>query len=494
MRVCVWIFVAACGASVPPSKVMPLATPGPAAQIAARKDALCKRSDLVALAPPLLSGTTSASDGGVVRSVAVRDVDNHDVEISHEALAPVKVGAPLDLEAARDVSRRLWRTGKYDDIALETTRAGEAVDIVFRVVAKRTIANVFVSPDVADDATPLHLVAGSVYDPVALVSAQRSLVAAYRARGNLDATIALSSDFADETHAAIDVCLRVEPGPIVTLDAVEVHGSTYDAELLTVLEREDSQNVHGKPIDQDLLERDELVMSAWLFDRGLLTHKIEKKVERRGDAMNVRFDVTDGLIFRYGNLDVKGDLLGAKADYMKLVTLKRGDVFNRSAVMAVVAAIRGVHKTVGHDAEVEPVTNLDTVHGTVDVVISIDDASARAPATPALPVLPVRFSIVELAAGRGRAVKSGDTVSVEYKGMLKDGTVFDSSVGRAPFQFEVGKGNVIPGFDRGVTGLKIGGKRRVTIPPDLGYGSRGAPPQIPSNATLVFEIELVAIQ
>jgi len=100
----------------------------------------------------------------------------------------------------------------------------------------------------------------------------------------------------------------------------------------------------------------------------------------------------------------------------------------------------------------------------------------------------------DISVGSGAEAKSGDNVSVHYTGWLTDGTKFDSSVDRnQPFQFKLGAGNVIKGWDEGVAGMKVGGKRRLTIPPDLGYGAQGSPPVIPANATLIFDVELLGI-
>ena len=101
---------------------------------------------------------------------------------------------------------------------------------------------------------------------------------------------------------------------------------------------------------------------------------------------------------------------------------------------------------------------------------------------------------VQLSPGEGPEVKKGDKVLVHYRGTLTDGTQFDSSLDRGqPFEFTIGAGMVIPGWDIGVTGMKKGEKVKLTVPPHLGYGSRGAPPKIPPEATLVFEIELLEI-
>jgi FKBP-type peptidyl-prolyl cis-trans isomerase len=101
--------------------------------------------------------------------------------------------------------------------------------------------------------------------------------------------------------------------------------------------------------------------------------------------------------------------------------------------------------------------------------------------------------IDDVVKGKGPEAVRGKTVEVHYTGRLTDGTTFDSSVGGAPFSFKLGAGEVIEGWDRGVAGMRVGGKRTLTLPPELGYGAAGAPPDIPPNATLVFEVELLAV-
>jgi FKBP-type peptidyl-prolyl cis-trans isomerase FkpA len=104
------------------------------------------------------------------------------------------------------------------------------------------------------------------------------------------------------------------------------------------------------------------------------------------------------------------------------------------------------------------------------------------------------LQVVDEIVGEGAAAASGDRVTVHYTGWLTDGTKFDSSKDRnQPFVFALGAGSVIRGWDQGVVGMKVGGKRRLTIPSDLGYGARGAGGVIPPNATLVFEVELLKI-
>ena len=101
----------------------------------------------------------------------------------------------------------------------------------------------------------------------------------------------------------------------------------------------------------------------------------------------------------------------------------------------------------------------------------------------------------DLAEGTGAAAAAGQRVVVHYTGWLSDGRKFDSSRDRSePFEFALGKGHVIRGWDEGVAGMRTGGTRRLTIPPQLGYGPRGAGGVIPPNATLVFEVELLEVR
>jgi len=104
------------------------------------------------------------------------------------------------------------------------------------------------------------------------------------------------------------------------------------------------------------------------------------------------------------------------------------------------------------------------------------------------------LKIDDLIVGTGQAAKAGDTISVHYTGYLADGTKFDSSLDRnQPYEFVLGQGNVIPGWDQGLVGMKVGGKRKLTIPPELAYGAQGTGP-IPPNATLTFEVQLLGIK
>jgi len=105
------------------------------------------------------------------------------------------------------------------------------------------------------------------------------------------------------------------------------------------------------------------------------------------------------------------------------------------------------------------------------------------------------LKIEDLKVGKGTAVKDGDHVVMHYTGWLEDGKKFDSSVDRdEPFETPIGVGYVIKGWDLGVVGMKVGGKRKLTIPHDLGYGKYGVEPDIPGFATLIFEVELLKIK
>ncbi len=128
-------------------------------------------------------------------------------------------------------------------------------------------------------------------------------------------------------------------------------------------------------------------------------------------------------------------------------------------------------------------------------------AVASASAPPAVPSPPKelkgegKLEIVDVVVGKGDPVKLGDTVKVHYAGTLRDGKEFDSSKKHTPpdpFELELGKTSVIQGWTQGLVGMKTGGKRKLTIPPSLGYGASGRPPVIPPDSTLIFEIELLS--
>lgn len=123
-------------------------------------------------------------------------------------------------------------------------------------------------------------------------------------------------------------------------------------------------------------------------------------------------------------------------------------------------------------------------------------AATPAATSPAKPVTTASGLIYQdVVVGKGPAAKAGDMVSVHYTGWLTDKTKFDSSRDRGvPFEFPLGEGRVIPGWDEGVAGMKVGGKRKLTIPPNLGYGASGAGGVIPPNATLLFDVELLEIK
>jgi len=116
-------------------------------------------------------------------------------------------------------------------------------------------------------------------------------------------------------------------------------------------------------------------------------------------------------------------------------------------------------------------------------------------ATPKLVTLPSGLKYIDLVVGTGAEVKKGMRALVDYESWLADGTKFDSSLDRRePFAFTTGAGQVIAGWDEGVLGMRVGGKRKLVIPPELAYGAEGAPPRIPPNATLTFEVKILTVK
>lgn len=126
-------------------------------------------------------------------------------------------------------------------------------------------------------------------------------------------------------------------------------------------------------------------------------------------------------------------------------------------------------------------------------VAAMTDNSAQAAGEPQKTASGLQY--VEVKEGEGKTPAKGNTVVVHYTGKLENGTKFDSSVDRGtPFEFQLGVGQVIKGWDEGLASMKIGGKRTLIIPADLGYGARGAGSVIPPHATLIFDVELIDIK
>lgn len=134
-----------------------------------------------------------------------------------------------------------------------------------------------------------------------------------------------------------------------------------------------------------------------------------------------------------------------------------------------------------------PVPTTETENNTLIASNTMSDANAV--------TTPSGLKYVELKEGTGATPKTGQKVVVHYTGTLEDGTKFDSSRDRGqPFDFKIGVGQVIKGWDEGVGTMKVGGQRQLIIPPELGYGSRGAGGVIPPNATLLFDVELLDVK
>jgi peptidylprolyl isomerase len=175
-------------------------------------------------------------------------------------------------------------------------------------------------------------------------------------------------------------------------------------------------------------------------------------------------------------------------------------------VAAVLIALAAVGST-ACQKRTEPAADATTEAAPAAAPTDTSQVDAIAPAAPApsskeaevndpeLTTTPSGLKYKDLTVGTGATAAKGKTARVHYTGWLVDGTKFDSSLDRnEPFEFPVGGGRVIKGWDEGVAGMKVGGKRRLVIPADLGYGASGAGGVIPPNATLVFEVELLDVK
>lgn len=157
-------------------------------------------------------------------------------------------------------------------------------------------------------------------------------------------------------------------------------------------------------------------------------------------------------------------------------------------IAAISTGVSGMIACTKSSTEPAQQTGATTANTTAPAAQTAAESTAESTAATAL-------KMEDLKVGTGAEAVAGKTVSVHYTGWLTDGKKFDSSLDRGqPFEFQLGAGQVIQGWDKGVAGMKVGGKRKLTIPSDMGYGARGAGGVIPPNATLVFEVELLGVK
>ena len=158
--------------------------------------------------------------------------------------------------------------------------------------------------------------------------------------------------------------------------------------------------------------------------------------------------------------------------------------------LVIIAVVGGIAVFSGKGASQKQLLATPLPTGTIEATI---EPTATGSGKPTMEV--DKLIILDEKVGTGTIAAAGKKVTVNYVGTLADGTKFDSSYDRGtPFSFNLGAGEVIQGWDQGVAGMNVGGKRKLTIPPSLGYGAQGVPGVIPGGATLIFEVELLKVE
>ena len=171
-----------------------------------------------------------------------------------------------------------------------------------------------------------------------------------------------------------------------------------------------------------------------------------------------------------------------------------GELLGMVSLRVVPSARASFNETDRYVAIVIPCADAWAIAGQTPPLKAADTKPAAAKPTTTKPAADAtKLQITDERVGTGPVAKVGDTLSMNYKGTLLNGKVFDQSYGRGPFEFQLGQGMVIEGWDKGIVGMKVGGKRKLVIPAKMAYGAQSPSPDIPANSTLVFEVELLSV-
>jgi outer membrane protein insertion porin family len=305
----------------------------------------------------------------------------------------LRQGAALDAATLEHDVRALVDLEAIETIRVDVERIAERDEVVVRYVldARRVVGDVTVrwtKSEVAGHWVPLAK--GELYDPARVARTRFDLERNLEGEGHLQAKVTEHHRAGDEPSAPVDVCFVVEPGPAFLIDAIAFKGndaiSTFELRPL-LKSHEHRANERGKPYREDLLENDLLYVTALYYDRGFLEVKVgppttTTSVDEGHGRITVDIPIHEGPRYRVRALTFSGDRPDLSGEYRRLIGVRSGDLFARNKMVEGMEKIRAFHRERGEEADIEPLTNLDSPHGQVDLTLQVKVVKKKPGAKP----------------------------------------------------------------------------------------------------------------
>jgi outer membrane protein insertion porin family len=305
-----------------------------------------------------------------IAGLDVRGATRTSAELVREALE-VRPGERLDPERLAAGLRRIWQLEVFEDVRLGVRDQSGRPWLVVQVTERPTVADLETRGPVQALAE-LGVERGALYEPARLYRRARELERSLAADGFRRAKVSLSGVRRDDT---VELCATVETGPRLLLERVEFAGNERinAAELRSVMHTASGKvNTPGAPYRPDVLERDLLEMKVLYYDRGMLAVKIAPELEEDARALALRLEVSEGPVYRIGQLAIRGELVAPRRRYQDALGTRTGDVFSRKVVAEGIERIAELHRALRRgDLVALPVTELHPDTARVDLVLEV---------------------------------------------------------------------------------------------------------------------------
>ncbi len=372
--------LAACGGATPTKELPHPGLPPPPK--VDHREAACGAKTLWAQEPAPIAQNLGTPQGKI-SAVEITGVSG-DARVK-DAIK-LAVGDEFDGAKAQASMKAIFALGDFDDVALDVLEKDGTVAVRFRITPRPTLGEIFIDSDAEQEKKDdlekaLRTASGEKYVPRALAAARIGFLTGLTKRGYMDASMELRS--AKNDDGAVDLCVAVKKGPLVTIDRVRFDGlkTVKEADLVAKIDTDGGKfNVAGGVVDGERVERAAQEIAKVLADKGMPTSEIAYDLQRKDDKATLIFKIVEGPVFKIRRYEVVGDRLADAGTYQRLLKVKSKDLFNQSGILADKAALDAFHKSKNRaDMEILPETALDPKSGLVDVVFRVVDPKKPPP-------------------------------------------------------------------------------------------------------------------